>query len=396
MEPGNTLRVASVDEILSGQATDIYFKRAREILEKEGYSNVRVRAELHVYGLPRGYEWAILAGVEEALHLLEGRNVDVYSMREGTLFRDRYPLMLIEGPYTQFAEVETALLGLLRHYTSIATKAARVKKAAGDTQVLFFGLRSIHPVLQPMADRAALIGGLDGVSGVLSEKYLGVPPRGTMPHSFIITVGDQERAWGLFDKHMPPEVPRIALVDTFYDEREEALRAAKLLGEKLHGVRLDTPSSRRGNMRRIVEEVRWALDINGYRHVKIFVSGGLDEETIRNLRDIVDGFGVGTSIAFPPSIDISMDIVEVDRGEGWRPLSKRGKLPGARQVYRCPGLVDQIVPWSSPAPPGCHGSGKAPKPLLEKALEKGRLLWEPEPLEKIRERVLEQLRSLPE
>lgn len=388
------LLIASVDDILSGRATDVYFQRAREVLEREGYGRVRVRAELHVYGLPPGYDWAILAGVEEALSLFEGKPVSVYAMREGTLFRDRYPLMLIEGPYTGFAVIETALLGLLRHYTSIATKAARVKKAAGNRQVLFFGLRSLHPALQPMADRAALVGGVDGVSGVLSGEYLGVQPRGTMPHSFIITVGRQEEAWILFDKHMPPEVPRIALVDTFYDEREEALMAARALGERLHGVRLDTPSSRRGNLRRIVEEVRWALDVNGYSHVRIYVSGGLDEETIRQLRDIVDGFGVGTSIAFPPSIDISMDIVEVDRGHGWRPLSKRGKLPGARQVYRCPGLRDTIVRWGQP-PPDC-GEGGEPQPLLEKAVEEGQVLWAPESLDLIRRRVRKQLEILPE
>jgi nicotinate phosphoribosyltransferase len=65
--------------------------------------------------------------------------------------------------------------------------------------------------------------------------------------------------------------------------------AAETLGKDLYGVRLDTPSSRRGNIRRIAEETRWTLDLHGYKHVKIFVSGGLDENNIRELKELVDG-----------------------------------------------------------------------------------------------------------
>jgi len=96
-------------------------------------------------------------------------------------------------------------------------------------------------------------------------KYLGLKPQGTMPHALIIAFGNQVEAWKAFDEVIEPDVPRIMLVDTFYDERIEALMAAQTLGERLHGVRLDTPSSRRGNMKQIVEEVRWTLDIHGYK-----------------------------------------------------------------------------------------------------------------------------------
>jgi len=386
------LLTATEDEVLKGEATDVYFLRTKLILEREGLKEKRVRAELHVYGLPKGYSWAVLAGVSEALKLFEGRRVTVYSMEEGTVFKDRYPFMLIEGPYWEFAELETSLLGLLRHYTSVATKAARIKKLAGEKTVLFFGLRCVHPVLQPMVDRAALIGGVDGVSGVLSEKYLGVKPTGTMPHALVVVLGGVERAAKAFDEHVDPSVPRIVLVDTFLDEREESLRVARTLGEKLFGVRLDTPSSRRGNFRRIVEEVRWALDLEGYKHVKIFVSGGIDEKEVLELRDVVDGFGVGTSIAFPPSVDMSMDVVEVEEGGAWRPVSKRGKLPGAKQVYRCSVREEYVVPWSAQAPE-CS-DGKEPEPLLKLAVDNGRIVYREKPLLEIREYVKEQLREL--
>ncbi len=384
--------IANTADIIEGRVTDIYFERTRKVLEEHGLCDTLVRAEVHAYSLPKGYEWAVFAGLEEALAILQGKKVTVYSMPEGTVFRPLQPLMLIEGPYCEFAVYETAILGALRHETSIATKAARIRLAAGDKTVLFFGLRSLHPALAPMADRAAYIGGVDGVSGSLSEQFIGIKPQGTMPHALIIVFGDPAKAWKAFDESVEENVPRIALVDTFYDERYEALLAAKTLGEKLYGVRLDTPSSRRGNFRRIVEEVRWTLDLHGYHNVKILVSGGLDEENIRMLRDIVDGFGVGTSIAFPPSIDISMDIVEVYKNGRWTPITKRGKMPGAKQVYRCSIGEEYIVPWNA-EPPKCREGGE-PKPLLEKYLENGVLVHELPSVHSIREYVLSQLRDI--
>lgn len=382
---------ASPDEIVRGDVTDIYFVRATETIKESGLEDVKVRMEVHAYSLPRGYEWAVFAGLEEALAILKDRPVTVYALPEGTLFKKKYPLMIIEGRYVDFGVLETAVLGVLRFSTSIATKAARVKAAAGGKTVLFFGLRALHPAVAPAADRAAYIGGVDGVSGVAAEKYLGLTPRGTMPHAMIIVFGDQVKAWKAFAEKYGGEAPVIALVDTFYDEREEALMAARALGDKLEGVRLDTPSSRRGRMRDIVEEVRWTLDIHGFRHVKIIVSGGLDEEKIAELRDVADGFGVGTTIASAPSIDISMDIVEVDRGDGWRPVTKRGKMPGAKQLFRCRALEDYVLPWGSEAPE-CPGGGRA-RPMLVKYLDNGRLTRSLPSVGEIRRYVLEQLRE---
>ncbi len=377
------LYVAKEKEILGGEATDIYFTRTVEVVKKSG-ADKPVRMEFHAYSLPKGYEWAVFAGLEEALKLLEGKDVTVYAMPEGTLFFPKEPLLVIEGKYSEFGELETALLGILRHNTSIATKAARVKLAAGDKTVLFFGLRALHPAIQPMADRAAYIGGMDGVAGKLSEKYIGVKPKGTMPHALMIIFGDEENAWKAFDEHLPEEVPRIALVDTFCDERESALKAARVFGKKLKGVRLDTPGSRRGNMKAIVEEVKWALKLHGY-DVPVIVSGGLNEEKIRELREVADAFGVGTSVAFPPSVDISADIVEVFENGRWVPRSKRGKWPGFKQVYRKKCFEDEIVPW---------GKEVEGKPLLKKVMEHGKLLVELPSVEEIREYVLDQLKEL--
>ncbi len=385
------LYVASEEDIVNGTVTDIYFTRTREILRVKNIKK-KVRMEFHVVKLPRNYEWAVFAGLEEALYVLRDKPVTVYAMPEGTLFKPGEPLMIIEGYYDDFAVYETALLGILRHYTSVATKAARIKRLAMNKTMLFFGLRAVHPAIAPMMDRAAYIGGVDAVSGVASLKYLGLKPQGTMPHALIIVFKDQVEAWKAFDEVVDPQVPRVMLVDTFYDEREEALMAAKLLGDRLYGVRLDTPSSRRGSMRLIAEEVRWTLDIHGYKNVKIIVSGGIDEKEVVELRDIVDAFGVGTSIAMPPSIDISADIVEIFENGEWKPITKRGKLPGAKQVYRKrPGLNDIVTLLEKPCsiPEGYT-------PILRKYLEDGKLVEELPELSSIRDYVLEQLREVPE
>ncbi|PVU75146.1 nicotinate phosphoribosyltransferase [Sulfolobus sp. SCGC AB-777_G06] len=384
--------IADEASILKGEITDVYFDRAVRTLEHLGFKEVKVRMEIHSYGLPKDYQWAVFTGLEEVLNLLEGKDVTVYAMPEGTLFKEIEPVMIIEGNYLDFGVYETAFLGILRHYSSISTKAARIKRLALDKTVLFFGLRVLHPAIAPMVDRAAYIGGCDGVSGAFNEKTIGVKPSGTMPHALMLSVGDNVKAWKAFDEAMPPDVPRIILADTFEDERTEALKAAQLLKDKLYGIRLDTPSSRRGNFRKIVQEVRWTLNIHGFTNVKIYVSGGIDEDDIIQLRDIVDGFGVGTSIANPSEgVDFSADIVEKFENGKWIPFTKRGKWPGAKQVYRCGDTPDTDVITLldvQPPRPEC-------KPLLKKVMESGKIITDLPSAKEIREYVLEQLKKLP-
>ncbi len=387
---------AREEEVIAGKVTDVYFIRTIETIEKAGLEDVKVRAEFHVMGLPPGYSWGLFTGLREVIELIRraGLSIDVYSMREGTVFLPKEPLLVMEGRYADFAVYETPILGILRHYSSISTKAARIKRLAMDKQCLFFGARALHPLIQPMADRAAYIGGCDGVAGTLGAELLGIRASGTMPHALMIVfkhaMGDHSLAWRFFDEAVPGDVPRIVLADTFLDEREEVELAIKSLGNKLAGVRLDTPSSRRGNMRDIVNEVKWSAKAMGY-DLKVVVSGGLDEEAVASLRDVADSFGVGTSIAFPPSIDVSMDIVEAydEKSGEWRPITKRGKLAGFKQVHRCPGFKDVVTMWGSRV--DCING--APEELLVKVMEGGKPLIVDDDYE-IRGRVLRQLREL--
>ena len=300
--------------------------------------------------------------------------------------------MVLEGRYVDFCTYETPLLGLLCHASGIATMAARVRRSAGTKTILSFGIRRAHPVLAPMIDRACYIGGFDAVSSLAGARLLGKKPSGTMPHSLIIAMGDQVRAWKSYDEHMPEDIPRIMLVDTYCDEKTEAIMAAEALGGKLFGVRLDTPGSRRGNFADIIKEVRWELDLRGFKNVKIYVSGGLDDESVRTFSDAgADGFGVGTTVSNAPSVDFAMDIVEA----AGKPVAKRGKLGGRKEVWRCVQcLLEYVVTEHAPAPV-CRKCGSKTQRMLERMLEKGRVTESLPSPDTIRQNVIHQLAKLP-
>ena len=387
--------IASEEELKRGEVTDIYFKRTKEILKKKG-KDAKVVAEISCGSLPRDWKWGVLAGVEEVAKLLEGYDVNVDSLAEGTIFRSkdllagmRMPVINISGYYSEFCELETEILGFICQASGIATSAARLRKIVGKEKMLLsFGIRRMHPAIAPMIDRSCYIAGFDGISCVLSAEMLNLEPIGTMPHSLIILFQDQVSAWKAFDEIMPKIVKRIALVDTYYDEKIEAVKAAENLAE-LDGVRLDTPSSRRGNFRDIIREVRWELDIRNYKDIKIFVSGGINEETLLKLKDSeVDGFGVGTYVSNAPTIDFSMNIVEIDG----KPVAKRGIFSLEKQVYRCPNCFeDVIIPAKIKEKPTCKRCKREMEPLLKPLIRNGKLATKLPSLQEIRAYVLEQL-----
>ncbi len=386
--------IASEEEIKKGETTDVYFMRTKEILQAKGLERINVVMEATASELPNGWPWAVLCGIDEAAYLFEGLPVNVHSMSEGTVFRPRdangirVPVVTIEGSYGDFCHYETPLLGLICQASGIATKAARVRKVAQDRFVISFGIRRVHPALSKMVDRAAYIGGLDGVSSLSGADTIGKKPIGTMPHALIIAFGDQVKAWKAFDEVMPEEVPRIALVDTYFDEKTEAIMAAEALKERLHGVRLDTPTSRRGDLIDLVREVRWELDTRGYGNVKIYVSGGLNEENIKKLCQAgAEGFGVGTSISNAPTIDLALDIIE----KGGRAEAKRGKFSGRKQVWRCQRCLQDLVLQADKKQPKCLKCGGSTEQMLKPLVSNGKPVGRMPAADQIRKYVLEQL-----
>ena len=377
--------IPSADAIRRGDTTDVYFRRTMEVLRAAGKDRVRVAAEGIVKGFPRGYEYAVLSGRDEMLSLVSGLPVDVDAMEEGTLFATMEPTFLVEGPYGAFCELETAMLGMVCQASGIATAASRVKAAAGDRQVLSFGARRMHPALSTLIDRNAFVGGADGVSALRSAEYLGEAPQGTMPHALVLVFGDTVEAMRAFDAAVDPSVPRVCLIDTLQDEKFEAVRVAGALRERLSAVRLDTPGSRRGDFRRILQEVRWELDLRGFSHVRLIASGGLGEDDVRALRDVADGFGVGTSLSNAPTIDFALDIVEVDGA----PFAKRGKWSGRKRLFACAACGNRAIRPAGVAEERCCGAPM--ESLLRPAVRGGRRVDEPLPPREIRRRVLDQV-----
>jgi nicotinate phosphoribosyltransferase len=244
-----------------------------------------------------------------------------------------------------------------------------------------------------MVERNAFIGGCDGVSVVKNAELIGEEASGTMPHALILIMGDTIEATKAFDEVIHPKVKRVSLIDTFNDEKIEAIRVAKAMGKKLFGIRLDTPGSRRGDFQKIIEEVRWELNLRGFGHVRIFVSGGLDENSILSLNPVVDAYGVGTSITNARVIDFAMDIIEID-GE---PFAKRGKMSGSKSVLRCPNcLRDRMIPFKEGRDPSQRSSNRCScggrfKEILLPLLQNGKILQVFPPPQALREYVLRQL-----
>lgn len=371
----------------------MYFHYATESLD---YANINPFVTMEIYTRQTPFEsnWAVVCGIYEVAKLLEGLPINVDSMQEGELFLTDpnlavyEPVMRISGRYQDFARYENPILGFLCQSSGICTKAARMALAAEGKTVISFGTRRAHPALAATIERASYIGGLDSVSNVLGARLIGKEPSGTMPHALILCVGDEVRAWRIFNKALPKTVPRIALIDTFSDEKVAAIKAFEALGKDLYGVRLDTPSSRRGDLKKIVQEVRWELSIRGGERVTIFVSGGLDEKEVIELKEWVDGFGIGTSISTAPVIDFGGKIISVKDAAGKNVLrSKRGDLSGIKNVYRNERNHTDVVTLKDRAP------GRNFKPLLQPLIRDGRIVMRFHELKDLRKRTLTTVKS---
>lgn len=335
-EPGvERPRFQPARDVLSGETADVYFERARNILAAEKLDPV---ATMEIFAR----EDAVLCGAEESLAYLRevlgnGKRLEpmpvVESLRDGDRIARKEVVMRITARYSSYGLYETAILGILAQCTGWATAARRIVDVADPIPVIGFGARHVHPAVADQMDYASVVGGCIGASTPAGARLAGLAPTGTMPHALILIFGDTVRALEAFDRHIDPDVPRIALVDTFKDEAEEALRVADALGERLWGVRLDTPSERGRVTPDLVKEVRARLDLAGHGHVRIVVSGGLDAERIAYFKESgapVDSFAVGSAISDASPIDFTGDLKEIDG----RPIAKRGRIPGRTENPR--------------------------------------------------------------
>ncbi len=310
------------DAILAGDTADIYFARTQTILAREGLDPVVV---MEIFPGRDG----ILCGMNEVLDLLRvaAPDAQVDVLEEGAAMRAKEVVLRIRARYAAFGLYETALLGMLAHTSGWATAAREIVDAAAPTPVISFGARHVHPNVSAQLEYAAVIGGCVTGATPAGARLAGRQPSGTIPHAMVLIFGDTVKAAEAFDKWMPREINRTALVDTFHDEAEESLRVAQALGDRLWGIRLDTPSERGRVTPDLVKEIRARLDQAGFPKVKIVVSGGVDLERVKLFRASgapVDAYGVGSAISGAPPIDFTGDLKEIDG----KPIAKRGRIPG--------------------------------------------------------------------
>lgn len=321
---------------------------------------------------------------------------DVEAMAEGTICFAGEPLLRLTAPLPEAQLLETRIINLLHYQTLIASKAARMVLAAPGKVLLDFGLRRAHGAEAGLlAARAAYVAGFAGTATTLAEPLFGIPITGTMAHSFVQAHLDETLAFERFARTRPDQV--VLLLDT-YDTEAAARKVAALAprlaadGITVKGVRLDS-----GDLARHARAVRAILDEAGLATVRIFASGGLDEERLRRLTAEgapIDGYGIGTSLATSsdcPALDCAYKLQEY----AGRPTRKRseGKAtwPGRKQVLRrydaAGRMAGDLVAREDEAGPG--------EPLLRPVMRAGIRVAPAPTLAEIRAHARAQLARLP-
>jgi nicotinate phosphoribosyltransferase len=342
----------------------------------------------------------------------------VLAAREGDIVFPLEPVARVEGRLLETQLVETAVLNILNFESLVATKASRLRLAAGDRILSDFGLRRAHSCGGVHASRAAIIGGFDSTSNVFAARRYSLRPSGTMAHSYIESHGDELAAFRSFAESHPDGC--VLLVDTFDTLRSgvpNAIRVAREMerrGVRLAGIRLDS-----GDLAYFAKHARSMLDEAGLGYVKIVASNLLDENVVRSLLEQgapIDMFGVGTRLVTGDpdgALDGVYKLSEVAGEPRLKVSENRAKttLPGRKKIIRCadgeglfradvialedetdvPRMVHPFDPEKSLRLLEFRGT-----PLLVKVMENGDRTGSPETIESIASRARRRLTELPD
>lgn len=263
---------------------------------------------------------------------------------EGDLVFANEPIIQVEGNLLECQFIETTVLNMINYSTLIATKASRVKTAAGSRPVMEFGSRRAQEVDAALwGTRAAYIGGADGTSNVLASELFGIPISGTFAHALVESFGNEYEA---FKAYAQTHYHCTFLVDTYNTLKSgvpNAIRVAKEFGNKISfdAIRLDS-----GDMTYLSKQARHMLDEAGFKNTKIVSSDGLDEAIIDNFtsqKARLDSFGVGTKLITAydqPSLGGVYKLVSVERNDRMQNAMKltgnpaKMTTPGKKQAWR--------------------------------------------------------------
>lgn len=359
---------------------------------------------------------------EPFLRFLEGLrlSVDVDAVPEGTVVFPHEPILRVVGPVLEAQILETALLNLINYPTLVATKAARLRLAAAEGEVIEFGLRRAQGIDGGLtASRAAYVGGCDSTSNLLAGMTFGIPVRGTHAHSWIMVFEDEAEAFAAWAEALPQAC--VFLVDTYQTLRgvERAIEVGRRLRERGHrllGVRLDS-----GDLAYLSQQARRRLDEAGFPDAAVMASNELDEHLVQSLRAQgapIGVWGVGTRLVTcqdQPALGGVYKLSAVRAPGG--PWSHRIKLseqapktttPGLLRVrrYEVDGapagdlILDELTPVATPAtmvdPLDPTRRKLFPdsarfEELLVPVIRGGRPVWRAPPLAEVRARVQDQL-----
>ena len=321
--------------VLIGDRGDVQSQRTQTILRGE---NVSPDVTLEFVPARDG----VLCGIGEVRALLEKvlpeAGIEVWALSEGRDMTAGEVALRIKAPYTVIGLYELTICGMLASSSGWATAARECVLAAGSVPVVCTAPAYAHPNVVPLIDYAAVIGGCVAVSSMLGSRLASVTPTGYMQHSLPLLLGDTVRALQSYDRHMPLEVPRIAIIDTFKDEAEEAINVARAFRDRLRGVNISTPVERGGVTPGLIKEIRAKLDAEGFQHVDIFVTHGVDKDSIREFVDAgapVNGFSADEAIGGAPPLGFGAEIIEIDGA----PVARRGRMPGVTPSPR----LDRIM-----------------------------------------------------
>ena len=311
-----------VRKIKAGWYSDKYFVRTKQVLKRDRNHS---RILMQIFTRKPGYA----CGIDEAIAVLKlcadrPRRLKIKALFDGDKIRSMETVMTIEGDYSTFAHLETVYLGIIARRSAICTSVKKVVDAAWPRKVLFFPARFDHFSVQTGDGYAAFISGALGVSTDANAAWWGAKGMGTVPHGVIAAYGgDTVKACLAFDKHLPKNIKRVALVDFENHSVKTSLDVAHTLRKRLYAVRLDTAndiadkSSKRkdrdfrGVTPELVRNVRSALDRDGFRYVRIIISCGFDEGKIKRFKRLkvpFDMVGVGSAL-FRDKMDFTADVV---------------------------------------------------------------------------------------
>ncbi len=319
---------------------------------------------------------------------------DVYAVPEGTAVFPFEPLVEIVAPLPQAQLVETMVMNQINLQTVLASKAVRVVAAAAGRPVVDFGFRRMHGVDAGLkAARAFYIAGVASTSNVAAGQIYGVPIAGTMAHSYVQAHDEELEAFRRFARLYPDTTLLVDTYDTLAGVRH-VVTLARELGSafRVLAIRLDS-----GDLAALATEARRLLDEAGLQGVRIFASGGLDEEAVATLvgqRAPIDAFGVGTDMGVSrdaPSLDIAYKLVSYGGVDRIKLSPGKLVLPGRKQVYRQErdgmAIRDVIAVSGEPA----QG-----RPLLRQVMKGGRrMAGGREILDALRRRAAEEIGRLP-